>query len=76
MNKINTLKKTKKILILGVGSAQCDAIHYCKGIGYGVYAISYKNEGRGVELSDNFTTIDIKDKKEVLEYAKRISGEG
>ena len=70
MNSINISKEIKKILILGVGAAQYDAISYCKNQGYDVYAISYKKEGRGIELADYFSTIDIKDKKEVLEYAK------
>ena len=67
--------KTKKVLILGVGNAQCDAIRYCKNKGYDVYTVSYKNEGRGIQLSDHFDMINITDKQAVLEYAKTIGAD-
>lgn len=67
--------KTKKILILGVGNAQCDAIRYCKNKGYDVYTVSYKNEGRGIQLADHFDIIDIIDKEAVLKYAKSIGAD-
>ena len=57
-----------KILILGVGNAQVDAIRYCKEQGYEVHALSYKNEGAGVVLVDFFTVINIVDKDAVLQY--------
>jgi len=63
---------TKKILILGVGNAQCDAIRYCKNKGYEVYAVSYRKEGKGIKLVDHFKQIDIIDKEAVLDYAKSI----
>ena len=72
MHSINRSEKTRKALILGVGNAQCDAIIHCKQKGYDVYAVSYKNEGRGILLADHFHIVDIIDKEAVLKYAKTI----
>lgn len=58
----------KKICILGVGNAQIDAINYCKEKGLEVYSCSYSNEGPGIELSDHFAVIDIKDVEGIKKY--------
>lgn len=57
-----------KILILGVGNAQIDALRYCKEQGYEVHALSYKAEGPGIEIANHFTVINIIDKEAVAEY--------
>ena len=72
MHSVNRSKKTRKALILGVGNAQCDAINNCIQKGYDVYAVGYKNEGRGRLLADHFNMVDILDKEAVLKYAKTI----
>jgi len=63
----------KKILILGVGSAQADALRCCKELGLETHAISYKREGPGLEVADHFEVINITDKEQVLAHAKSIA---
>lgn len=58
----------KKVLVLGVGNAQVDFIKFCKSKNYEVHSCSYKNEGRGIELSDYFSVINIIDSKNVEDY--------
>jgi len=58
----------QKILILGIGNAQVDAIRYCKSHGYEVHAISYNAEGPGLIFADYFKVIDIADKTQVASY--------
>lgn len=60
-----------KVLILGVGHAQVDAIKYCKERGLEVHGCSYTNTERGIGLLDKFVQINITDKEAVLEYARR-----
>ncbi len=60
-----------KVLILGVGNAQVDALRYLKGKKCITYGLSHSREGRGLEYCDHFDVIDIKDKEKVLAYAKR-----
>ncbi len=60
----------KKVLILGVGNAQLDAIRYCQDSGYEVFGISYRSEGRGKDLVDHFAQIDIVDREGVLNYTR------
>jgi len=62
------MKNKKKILILGVGNAQIDAIKLCKELGFKVFAISYRDEGLGRKFADKFDVINIIDKNAVLEY--------
>lgn len=64
-------KLKKKILILGVGNAQIDAIKYCKEMGLEVHACSYSDTGHGKELVDSFSLIDIKDTKNISEYVQK-----
>lgn len=58
-----------KILILGAGNAQVDAINFCRNKGYEIYGCSYTNTDRGIPLLDHFKQIDIKDVGAVCEYA-------
>ncbi len=60
-----------KVLILGVGNAQVDALRYLKEIKCITYGLSRSKEGRGLEYCDHFDVIDIKDKEKVLAYAQR-----
>ena len=48
----------KKIMILGAGNAQIDAINYCKEKGYEVYGCSYTNTDPGIPLLDHFIQLD------------------
>ena len=58
-----------KVLILGTGNAQVDAIQYCQRRGDTLYGVSYKMEGPGLKLLDYFSEIDILDYECVLQYA-------
>ncbi len=60
-----------KVLILGIGNAQIDAVNYCKAAGYEVYGCSYTNVEKGIPLLDHFEMINILDMDRVLEYTKR-----
>lgn len=59
-----------KVLILGAGNAQIDAIEYCKKKGHEVYGCSYTNTDKGIPLLDHFKQLDIKDVKSIEEYVK------
>lgn len=61
---------SKRILILGAGNAQIDAINLCHEMGYEVYGCSYTNTDRGIPLLDDFRQIDIKNVEGVAAYAK------
>ncbi len=58
-----------KILILGIGNAQVDAIRYCKNAGIEVHACAYNEHGPGRALADRFALIDIVDIEAVCRYA-------
>lgn len=58
-----------KILILGVGDAQVDAIEYCKNQGFEVYGCSYTNTEKGISLLDHFSQRNIIDPDSICEYA-------
>lgn len=60
----------KKILILGAGNAQIDAIEYCKNKGYKVYGCSYTNTDKGIPYLDEFEQINIIDIDAVAKYVK------
>jgi len=60
----------KKVLILGIGSSQVDAILYCKEHGHEVFSLGYSKDGQGLLYADHFELIDIVDKLKVLEYAR------
>lgn len=59
-----------KVLILGAGNAQIDAIDYCKEHGWTVYGCSYTNTDKGIPLLDHFKQVDIKDAEGIAAYAK------
>lgn len=63
---------TKRILILGAGNAQYDAIMYCKEKGMEVYGCSYTDTDKSIPLLDHFEQINIVDVDAVREYAERI----
>ena len=50
----------KRILILGAGNAQIDAIEYCKAHGYEVVGCSYTTVDCGIPHLDIFEQVDIK----------------
>ena len=60
-----------KVLILGTGNAQIDAIEYCKQNGYYVYGCSYIDTDGGVNLCNEFQKINIIDVDKVAEYAQK-----
>lgn len=57
-----------KILIIGAGNAQIDAISYCQAKGHEVYGCSYSDADKGVPLLDHFKQIDIKDVQSIERY--------
>lgn len=59
-----------KILILGAGSAQVDAIKYCKENGHEVFGCSYTNNDLGIGLLDHFDQINIVDHDAILKHVK------
>lgn len=60
----------KKVLILGAGNAQIDAIKYCREQGWKVYGCSYTNTDKGIPMLDVFKQIDIKDIDGIADYVK------
>ncbi len=65
----------KKIVILGAGNGQIEAIKYCKDKGIFVAGCSYTNTDKGIPLLDAFKQTDIKDIEGVAEYAKEIGAD-
>ncbi len=65
----------RKIMILGAGNAQIDAIQYCKSRGWEVHACSYTTADHGIRYLDRFVQIDIKDRAAVAAYARRAGVE-
>ncbi len=61
----------KKALILGVGGAQADAIRSLKAEGWWVIGCSYRQEGCGLPLVDQFELVDIRDVAGVTALAQR-----
>ncbi len=75
LGEISMIKRNKSIegtrmLILGTSSPQVDAIEYCQDEGLEVHACGHKKIGKGVEIADKFSLIDIKDKEKVLQYCE------
>jgi len=64
-------KNPQKAIILGVGHAQVDAIKYLQSNGWFVIGCSYRNEGPGVLLVDQFELINITDSHAVRTLAKK-----
>lgn len=61
----------KRILILGAGNAQIDAIEYCKDHGYEVVGCSYTNTDCGIPHLDYFEQVDIKNYEGVADLARK-----
>ena len=61
----------KRILILGAGNAQIDAIEYCKANGYEVAGCSYTTVDCGIPHLDIFEQVDIKNVGGVAALAKK-----
>ncbi len=61
----------KRILILGAGNAQIDAIEYCKAHGYEVVGCSYTTVDCGIPHLDIFEQVDIKSVEGVKELARK-----
>lgn len=59
---------SKKVLILGAGNAQRDAIDLLNQEGYETHVCARDESGNGVELAQHFEIIDIVDYKKVKEY--------
>ena len=63
----------KRILILGAGNAQIDAIEYCKNIGYEVVGCSYTTVDRGITHLDFFEQVDIKNIDGIVSLAEKYN---
>lgn len=63
----------KRILILGAGNAQIDAIEYCKAHGYEVVGCSYTTVDCGIPHLDIFEQVDIKSIEGVTELAQKYN---
>lgn len=63
----------ERILILGAGNAQIDAIEYCKDHGYEVVGCSYTTVDSGIPHLDIFEQVDIKDTEGVKDMARRYN---
>lgn len=61
----------KKVLILGAGNAQIDAITLCKSMGYEVHGCSYTTADHGIPYLDHFVQLDIKDKDGICAYIQQ-----
>ena len=61
----------KKILILGAGNAQIDAIQLCRKMGYEVYGCSYTDTDHGIPYLDHFVQLDIKDRDGICAYIQK-----
>ena len=64
-----------KVLILGAGNSQIDAIEYCKSHGIFTAGCSYTNTDKGIALLDDFRQVDIKDIEAVSKYASDIKAD-
>ena len=69
--KKNWVMNQKKILLLGAGNAQIDAIEYCKKRSWEVIGCSYTAEDKGIPLLDHFEQVDIKDVAGVKRLAEK-----
>lgn len=61
----------ERILILGAGNAQIDAIEYCKSHGFEVVGCSYTTVDSGIPHLDYFEQVDIKSIEGVTGLAKK-----
>lgn len=65
----------KRILILGAGNCQIEAIDYCHDQGMWVAGCSYTNTDPGIPLLDDFRQVDIKDVTGVAAYAQEVGAD-
>lgn len=65
----------KRILILGAGNAQIDAIEYCREHGYEVVGCSYTTVDCGIPHLDIFEQVDIKNAEGIVALAKKYDVE-
>ncbi|MDR2865200.1 MAG: ATP-grasp domain-containing protein [Spirochaetaceae bacterium] len=65
----------KRIMILGAGIMQIPAIKIAKTTGFTSIVLDGNPEAPGKDLADIFECIDLKDKKRILELAKRLKSE-
>lgn len=61
----------QKVFILGAGKGQLDIIELCKRKNYEVIVISIDGDFPGFKAADRCYKIDIRDKEQVLEAAKK-----
>ncbi|HDR00506.1 MAG TPA: ATP-grasp domain-containing protein [candidate division WOR-3 bacterium] len=59
----------RRVLILGVGAAQADALRWCRDAGMEVHACGLAGTSQG--LADHFVPLDVRDAAAVTEYARR-----
>ena len=61
----------ERVLVLGVGGAQIDALRALRDRGLEVHALGYRDAGAGRAVADHFAVIDIADAEAVTDYARR-----
>lgn len=61
----------RKALVLGIGNAQVDLIKALKEAGWYVIGCSYRCEGRGLDLIDQFELINITDFEGIRDLAQK-----
>lgn len=64
------VRSSRTALILGVGNAQVDLIHYLKESGWQVIGCSYRQEGRGLAAVDHFELVNVVDAEQVETLAR------
>lgn len=59
-----------KVLILGTGSAQYDAIRWCRDAGHEVHGCGLARVGPGAAEVDRFFEADLRDARRVVDYCR------
>ena len=67
---------SKKILVVGAGLAQVDAIKRCKELGYYVLASDGMPDAPGLKIADERQVIDVKDVERNLAWARKAHIDG
>jgi len=70
------MSRNKKILVIGAGLAQVDAIRKAKDIGYYILASDVSPEAEGLRLAHESRIIDVTDIESNLEWAKTAGIDG
>jgi len=68
--------KSKKLLIIGAGLAQVDAIRRARDIGYYLLASDGSKDAPGLKIANEARVIDVKDAKANLAWAKEAKVDG